>query len=33
LGHRAGHYDESHLPRLRLAAQLALPALMAIART
>ena len=33
LCHRAGHYDEGHLPRLRLTAQLALPALMAIVRT
>ena len=30
LCHRAGCYDENHLPRLRLVAQLALPALMTI---
>jgi hypothetical protein len=28
LCHRAGHYDESHLPRVRLIAQLAVPALL-----
>jgi hypothetical protein len=31
LCHRAGFYDLSHLPRPRLAAQPALPALMSIA--
>jgi hypothetical protein len=30
LCHRARFYDENHLPRLRLIAQLALPALMTI---
>ena len=33
LCHRAGYYDESHLPGVRLIAQLALPALLLIART
>jgi hypothetical protein len=33
LCHRAGFYDDSHLPRLRLIAQLALPALLLISRT
>lgn len=33
LCHRAGFYDDNHLPPLRLAAQLALPALMTIVRT
>jgi len=33
LCHRAGHYDESHLPHMRLFAQLALPALLLIARS
>lgn len=28
LCHRAGHYDEGHLPRVRLIAQLAAPALL-----
>lgn len=31
--HRAGHYDERHLPGVALLAQLALPALMTITRT
>lgn len=31
--HRAGHYDERHLPEVALLAQLALPALMTITRT
>jgi GAF domain-containing protein len=33
LCHRAGFYHESHLPLLRLVAQLALPALMTIVRS
>jgi hypothetical protein len=33
LCHRAGYYDESHLPGVRLIAQLTLPALLLIART
>jgi hypothetical protein len=33
LCHRTGHYDESHLPRVKLIAQLALPALLLISRT
>jgi hypothetical protein len=33
LCHRAGFYDDHHLPRMRLVAQLALPALLMIART
>jgi GAF domain-containing protein len=33
LCHRAGFYDESHLPLLRLVAQLALPALMTIVQS
>ena len=33
LCHRAGHYDENHVPRVRLIAQLALPALLLISRT
>jgi len=32
LCHRANYYDEGHLPRLRLVAQLALPALLTIVR-
>jgi len=32
LCHRAGHYDETHLPHVRLIAQLALPALLLIAQ-
>ena len=32
LCHRAGHYDAGHLPRVRLIAQLALPALLLINR-
>jgi len=30
LCHRAGYYDESHMPRMRLIAQLALPALLLV---
>jgi hypothetical protein len=30
LSHRAGHYLESHLPRVRLIAQLAVPALLMV---
>ena len=33
LCHRAGFYNESHLPRVHLIAQLALPALLLISRT
>jgi GAF domain-containing protein len=33
LCHRAGFYGEHHLPHMRLVAQLALPALLMIART
>jgi hypothetical protein len=33
LCHRKAYYDEAHLPRVRLIAQLALPAFLAIART
>jgi len=33
LCHRAGFYDEQHLPHMQLVAQLALPALLLIART
>jgi hypothetical protein len=33
LCHHAGRYDESHLPRVKLIAQLALPALLLISRT
>ena len=33
LCHRAGFYDEGHLPRVRLIAQLALPALLLINRS
>ena len=33
LCHRAGFYDESHLPGVKLIAQLALPALLLISRT
>ena len=32
LCHRAGFYDEEHLPRVRLIAQLALPALLMVSR-
>ena len=32
LCHAAGHYEESHLPRVKLIAQLALPALLLISR-
>jgi hypothetical protein len=33
LCHRGGFYDEAHLPRVRLVAQLALPAFLMISRT
>ena len=33
LCHRENYYEEAHLPRVRLIAQLALPALLVIART
>jgi hypothetical protein len=33
LCHRAGYYDEGHLPHVRLLAQLALPALLLISGT